>query len=494
MRWRWLLTVGALAVTRAHSYDVARGYVPQGADLMNGTYSLGHAKQICDEIAECMGITFSGNYEKVTKAAAIGQSSSGSQSALDNIRALVWLKAVDDVTDHTEHVSLVKSVRPCTDLKYMRYKSKGMRCCDGTACPAQADYAATARRCRLPAVTPHGIPRCSNLRGDPLLNVAPLGKASASSEYPYAENAGPGAANDGVVNASLFHSGCDAGPASWALQLPEPMAIHQLVMHNRVDFKSRLYGASVRLLGASGTDGREVLASFQVRTASELYIWQVRPFARGVLRIEVHAAEPFTCLHFRELEVYGHPMGTAQGPTAFTELPETALPNQPTAAQQAAASAARIQELQQQQQSQQLSMPPQQSQPVQSVAQPQPQPPAAGVSAHRAAEAAAPGGAQAQVPRAGSQRTTAHAHSADDSSDPGNAEGIPGAPRGPTSAAAPTPRPGHPNPGLGRGSERTAAQLEDDLDWAATTGSLTAMALLVFQYLWVKARWLDMWS
>ena len=98
------------------------------------------------------------------------------------------------------------------------------------------------------------------------------------------------------------------------------------------------------------------------------------------------------------------------------------------------------------------------------------------------------------MPRAGSQRTTAHAHSADDSSDPGNAEGIPGAPRGPTSAAAPTPRPGHPNPGLGRGSERTAAQLEDDLDWAATTGSLTALALLVFQYLWVKARWLDMWS
>jgi hypothetical protein len=343
----WLLTVGALAVTRAHSYEVVRGYVPQGADLMNGTYSLGHAKQICDEIAECMGMTFSGNYEQVTKAAALGQSNSGSQSALDNIRALVWLKAVDDVIDHTEHVSLVKSVRPCTDLKYMRYKSKGMRCCDGTACPAQADYAATARRCRLPAVTPHGIPRCSNLRGDPLLNVAPLGKASASSEYPYAENAGPGAANDGVVNASLFHSGCDAGLASWAVQLPEPMAIHQLVLHNRIDFKSRLYGASVRLLGASGTDGREVLASFQVRTASELYIWQVRPFARGVLRIEVHAAEPFICLHFRELEVYGHPMGTAQGPTAFTELPEPELPNQPTAAQQAATSAAKIQQLQQ---------------------------------------------------------------------------------------------------------------------------------------------------
>ena len=29
--------------------------------------------------------------------------------------------------------------------------------------------------------------------------------------------------------------------------------------------------------------------------------------------------------------------------------------------------------------------------------------------------------------------------------------------------------------------------------WAVTTGSLTTLVLLLFQYLWVKTRWLDVW-
>ena len=68
-----------------------------------------------------------------------------------------------------------------------------------------------------------------------------------SSEYPYSENSGPKAGNDGVIDKrSLVHTQCEGGPQWWRLTFSSPMHIVQLV---------RLTGLQPRTCRAQGVGG-----------------------------------------------------------------------------------------------------------------------------------------------------------------------------------------------------------------------------------------------
>jgi hypothetical protein len=202
------------------------GYLPQGADLLNGSMSIAHAQRMCNSLAECTGFTFAGSWDNVKK------------SGIEFYRAHVWLKGMNEYVESPGHITLVKVVPECPNVKFSHYKraSHGPLCCDGKGCPAPDAYATVQATCKLPSESPFGIPRCSNLRGDPLPNVATRGKATASSGYKYAENSGPEAAIDGIVNSRFFHSECEKGPQWWHLKFPEPMVRHaphpRLVRHS----------------------------------------------------------------------------------------------------------------------------------------------------------------------------------------------------------------------------------------------------------------------
>uniref|UniRef100_A0A7S2NDG1 Uncharacterized protein n=1 Tax=Haptolina brevifila TaxID=156173 RepID=A0A7S2NDG1_9EUKA len=196
-------------------YTRHRGYLSQGADLVNGTMTISRATALCDALPECSGITFAADIDKLPK--------DGSRK---EFMAHVWLKGFDEWVPFKGHVTLLKQLRVCEHLKFVKYQvaTAGPYCCEGKGCPPVADYSSAEVHCRLPASTPFGMPLCTNLRGDPLQNVARLGKATASSEYPYAENAGPGAAIDGsATNNKMFHSLCDNGPHYWRVAFAEPM-------------------------------------------------------------------------------------------------------------------------------------------------------------------------------------------------------------------------------------------------------------------------------
>lgn len=197
-------------------YTRHRGYLSQGADLVNGSMTLPRAQGLCDSLPECSGITFAAEWDALPKEGT---------KASDSFRAHVWLKGFDEWVPFNGHVTLIKQLQPCANTKYLHFQrpAYGPMCCEGKGCPNLSEYAAAEVKCRLPAATPFGVPLCSNLRGESLPNVAALGKASASSEYPYAENAGPSAANDGVVNGKMFHSQCENGPQWWRVELSEPM-------------------------------------------------------------------------------------------------------------------------------------------------------------------------------------------------------------------------------------------------------------------------------
>ena len=45
-------------------------------------------------------------------------------------------------------------------------------CCEGASCPDEDKYGQLEMTCALPSATPNGMPRCSALRGTPLVNVA----------------------------------------------------------------------------------------------------------------------------------------------------------------------------------------------------------------------------------------------------------------------------------------------------------------------------------
>ena len=414
----------------ALSFTMHEGYIPLEADLMNGTMSVDKAQEVCRGLVECMGFTFAADKETY---AAVGPK---------NFRAHMWLKGTTEWIANPEHMTFLKVMPECQDAKFLRYKraGHGPYCCEGKGCPLASRHGAIEQRCRLPAMQIFGVPRCAQLNGEPLRNMAPSAKASGSSEYPYAENSGAGAANDGLVDERLYHSQCEQGPQWWRLTWQKPVALNQIVVHNRKDFRARLFGATVRLYAANGT----VLASGMLRSARNMYVWTLRPLVREVIRVEVRMSKPDVCLHIKEVEAFGivdsHVRELSYNELPDPEQPKLRLPEKGRA--EAKAGGWRW----------------------------NPSPGATGATA---------------TPQAPSMRSPRHA--ASETGDPD--ESAP-RPRSPSSAQAVK------QSGTGHSSSAWREDYAaDDLQaWMATTGSLTTLVLLLVQFLWIKVRWLDLWK
>ena len=364
--------------------------------------------------------------------------------------AQIWLKGTDEWVEHPSHITFVKNLPKCPNAACTCIT--GRRPTGRTAATARdARAATTLRPSRGASCPPRRSPRCRTAGGSRARRFERRARRQgvvASSEYPFAENSGPGTANDGVVNASLFHSRCEKGPQWWrAVWEAEGdggtggkggMAITQVVIHNRKDFRARIVGATLRVVDESGA----VLASTSIRAARTMYIWTMRPTVRHAKYVEVWMGET-GCLHFSEVEVFG----TAESKMAETDFFEQAPPVEDAAAANAAAAAAAA---------------------------------AAGCgggggeNAHGEGEAAAAENAGGEGARA--TRTVGRAGSGDRARDRSSRTGLwfGGA------AAA--------------GLRSPPSEEDDNMLWAATTSSLTAMVLLGVQYLFVKARWLDHWE
>lgn len=248
------------------------------------------------------------------------------------------------------------------------------------------------------------------------------------------------------------------------------------MLHNRKDFRSRLYGSTVRALAKNGS----TLTAVTVRTSREAYVWSLRPPILEVHALEVRASKPSGCLHFLELEAYGVPM--RQRDSSFREVPEAA----PTHGRRSTGASLGSSTTRQPGSSSQpqLQQQPRQQQPK----QPQQQTQSREVPQTRVSGATSQGGLPAMSDEP-------HKYPLGDPRNPPASQGKSQNP----AADAPTPRPGQP-PASGNADERIAderawmaANEEDEAFWSAATGTLTAALMLFFQYLWVKSRWTDIW-
>ena len=181
-----------------HAYSTQRGaYLSQSASIANGTFTLAEARSLCDTLADCMGITHHGAEPKPDE------------------RIKLFLKASDEFWENADHTTYLKQ-RPKCPLQLKRYRraSHGPLCCDSGGCLPSSEYAALERRCDLPAASPLGMPACTQLRGEPLRNVAPLySTARMSSSYPHEENRGAAIARDGeavtITVSNAVHPGSE---------------------------------------------------------------------------------------------------------------------------------------------------------------------------------------------------------------------------------------------------------------------------------------------
>ena len=130
-------------------YTEVRGYLPLGADLLNGTMTLDAAKVLCNSLSSCMGFTLS--------AAAARQ---------PHTKHVVWLKAADEWVGHNDHLSFIKNAPACAfEVKRYKKAAHGPYCCEGASCPDEDKYGQLEMTCALPSATPNGMPRCSAGRG-----------------------------------------------------------------------------------------------------------------------------------------------------------------------------------------------------------------------------------------------------------------------------------------------------------------------------------------
>ena len=286
-----------------HAYSTQRGaYLSQSASIANGTFTLAEARSLCDTLADCMGITHHGAEPKPDE------------------RIKLFLKASDEFWENADHTTYLKQ-RPKCPLQLKRYRraSHGPLCCDSGGCLPSSEYAALERRCDLPAASPLGMPACTQLRGEPLRNVAPLySTARMSSSYPHEENRGAAIARDGVLNLSYFHTQCDGAAQWWRLDFTEPVGLWQIALHNRPDHRYRLVGATIV---ARAVGGGAPLANATVATSRAAYVWTLSPPLARVGSLEVRLPEKPAgegCLHFLELEAFGAPQQQIDdGETSF---------------------------------------------------------------------------------------------------------------------------------------------------------------------------------
>lgn len=143
---------------------------------------------------------------------------------LTSTKYLAFLKASATWDAEPTHLTLVKQRPLCARAAYRPMSAhggaaperlapstgSGPYCCEGHGCPSEDEYEPAELACEMPALSPRGVPRCSNLQGAPLPNLA-LASAGASaaisSAYPFAENAGAGAAIDGRLDGRWGGSG-----------------------------------------------------------------------------------------------------------------------------------------------------------------------------------------------------------------------------------------------------------------------------------------------
>ncbi|KAL1514586.1 hypothetical protein AB1Y20_003680 [Prymnesium parvum] len=271
-----------------HGYDTYGGYLPSGADLVNGSMTVVDAQRVCNSMADCMGFT---------SVAIPGDAPSVTPTQ-------IYLKASNEWVTHESHLSFIKKRPECLDVSLVRYRRSGAGpyCCEGANCPAEHAFAAAELHCSMPASAPYGAPLCTSLRGDPLQNLAVTAKASAQSQWSYAENAGLSVVQDGIIDAStFFHSRCDSGPQWFRLTFQTPMVLYQIALHNRPDFKARLVGARLQVSARNGT----TLATIPITSARSMYVWTIRPTVLGASQIELQLPSKDGCLHFVELETFG---------------------------------------------------------------------------------------------------------------------------------------------------------------------------------------------
>ena len=145
------------------------------------------------------------------------QSLAPTDGMLTSIKYLAFLKASATWDPDPKHLTLIKQRPLCSGAAYRPMSPRdgdtsdlsapsaghGPYCCEGSGCPREDEYATKEYNCLMPASSMLGVPRCANLIGSPLPNLALASagaKASLSSEYPYTENAGVGAAIDGRLD------------------------------------------------------------------------------------------------------------------------------------------------------------------------------------------------------------------------------------------------------------------------------------------------------
>ena len=90
-------------------YSKHRGYIPLGGDLLNGTMTVEKAKVLCNNLPECVGMTFAAEWDTVW---AVG---------LDRFRVQVWLKGFDEWIEGPGHVTLLKVLSNCSGMSYKKY-------------------------------------------------------------------------------------------------------------------------------------------------------------------------------------------------------------------------------------------------------------------------------------------------------------------------------------------------------------------------------------
>ena len=234
-------------------------------------------------------------------------------------RIKLFLKASDEFWENADHTTYLKQRPSARCSSSGTGASHGPLCCDSGGCLPSSEYAALERRCDLPAASPLGMPACTQLRGEPLRNVAPLySTARMSSSYPHEENRGAAIARDGVLNLSYFHTQCDGAAQWWRLDFTEPVGLWQIALHNRPDHRYRLVGATIT---ARPVGGGAPLANATVATSRAAYVWTLSPPLARVGSLEVRLPEKPAgegCLHFLELEAFGAPQQQIDdGETSF---------------------------------------------------------------------------------------------------------------------------------------------------------------------------------
>eukprot|EP00316_Scyphosphaera_apsteinii_P011643 CAMPEP_0119317770 /NCGR_PEP_ID=MMETSP1333-20130426/44268_1 /TAXON_ID=418940 /ORGANISM="Scyphosphaera apsteinii, Strain RCC1455" /LENGTH=421 /DNA_ID=CAMNT_0007323803 /DNA_START=34 /DNA_END=1299 /DNA_ORIENTATION=- len=399
-----------------HSYSQHRGYLPLGSDIMNGTFTLQHAQSLCDSISDCLAVTINvGNRAENVLAGAKHQ---------------MWLKSSSEWVPNGGHLTFVKLRPDCPGIEFKRMTflptlSKALHgpyCCQGAQCPDENAYATLEKSCAMPGATPLGVPRCSDLQGDPLENIALRStNVSQSSDWPHAENKGANVAIDGVIDTQYFHTQCVNGPQWFRLVFNEPMMVAQVVLHNRRDHKARLVGASITMY----RDNWKPSLSVRMTTARKLFVWTFRPVLSSIKMVEVAMPGVNDCLHFSELEVFGATQQLVdEGPFSFQrKVPATVAP-EPKAAPSAPSAKA-------------TSLPDDASRPTFPDVK--------------------------QVKRLKSSKPL------EPEMRPSKAE----------------------NSTLFPNSE---AERENSMLMAASAGSATTVVLVIMQWFWIKAHWLDMWQ